>query len=115
MNDEVTREDIARIEARIDDLAEAIGRCRKLSLAAKIAIVAGAAWVVLTLLLIIPYTPFMTIGALAFVIGGIVLLGSNATTWRETENALRASEQMRAEMISRLELRVVDEGAKRLH
>ena len=115
MNDEVTREDIARIEARIDELAEAIERCRKLSLTAKIAIIAGAAWIALTLLLVIPYIPFMTIGALAFVIGGIVLLGSNTTTWRETENAMRASEQMRAEMIARLDLRLVDEGFRRLH
>jgi hypothetical protein len=44
-----------------------------------------------------------------------VLLGSNSTTWTQTEARLRASEAMRAEMISRLELRVVDEGVRRLH
>jgi len=113
--DDVSSEDIARIEARIEELAEAIERCRKFSLAAKIAIVAGALWIMLTLLLLVPYVPYLAIGALASVIGGIVLLGSNATTWRETEAAMRASEAMRADLISRLELRVVDEGVKRLH
>ena len=115
MDDVVTAEDIARIEARIEELNEAIARCRKFSLAAKIAIGAGSAWVALTLLLLVPYVPYLTIGALAFVIGGIVLLGSNATTWQETERALAASEAMRADMIGRLELRVVDEGVKRPH
>lgn len=115
MDDVVTAEDIARIETRIEELNEAIARCRKFSLAAKIAIGAGSAWVALTLLLLIPYVPYLTIGALACVIGGVVLLGSNATTWQETEKALAASEAMRADMIGRLELRVVDEGVKRLH
>jgi len=113
--DDVSGDDIARVEARIEELHEAIARCRKLSLAAKVAIAAGAAWVALTLLLLIPYVPYMTIAALAAVIGGIVVLGSNATTWAQTEGALRASEALRAEMIGRLELRVVDEGVKRLH
>lgn len=115
MTDTVTGDQIALVEERIEELAEAIQRCRKISLAAKIAIAAGALWVALTLLLLIPYVPFMTIGALAFVIGGIVLLGSNSTTWRETETALAASEAMRADMISRLELRTVDDGVRRLH
>ena len=114
MND-VSGEDITRVEARIDELALSIERCRKLSVAAKTAIAAGAAWIVLTLLGIVPFVAFASIGALAFVIGGIVLLGSNATTWTQTEASLRASEALRRDMISRLELRTVDEGVKRLH
>jgi hypothetical protein len=115
MDDDVSGENIARIEARIEELNEAIEHCRKFSIAAKLAIGAGSAWFVLTLLLVIPYVPYMTIGALAAIIGGVVLLGSNATTWEQTESAMRASEAMRAEMIGRLELRVVDDGVKRLH
>jgi hypothetical protein len=115
MDDEVSREDIARIEAHIEALTAAIERCRKLSLTAKIAIGAGVAWIALTLLLVIPYVPYMTIGALAAVIGGVVLLGSNATTWTQTESTLRASEAMRADMIGRLELRVVGEESRTVH
>ncbi len=109
MDEQISGEDIARIEERIALLQEQVARCVKLSLVAKIAIGAGAAWLTLTVLWLAPFVPFMLVAALAAVIGGIVLLGSNATTWNETAAALRASEAMRAEWIGRLELRVVEE------
>ena len=112
---DVSGEDIARIEARIEGLEESIARCRKLSTAAKIAITAGAGWIVLTLLWIIPYVPYMTIAALAAVIGGIVLLGSNATTWTQMEASLRASEALRDDLIGHMEMRVIDEGVRQIH
>jgi hypothetical protein len=108
-------DDIARVEARIEELNEAILRCGKISLAAKIMIAAGGAWIVLTLLWIVPYIAFMTVGALAFVIGGVVLAGSNSTTWKQTETALKASEKLRAEMIENLQLRVVGEEHPTIH
>jgi len=110
MDGDVSSDDIARIEERIEELREGIARCRKLSVAAKFAIGAGAIWIVLTLLWLVPYVPFMAIGAMASVIGGIVLLGSNSTTWTETEAALAASEAMRAEWIGRKDMRVVGES-----
>jgi hypothetical protein len=109
MDDRTLADDIARIEARIEELDEGIERCRKLALAAKIAIGAGCAWIALTLTLLIPYIPYMTVGALAAVIGGVVLLGSNATTWKQTEAARAASEKLRAELIEQLQLRLVEE------
>jgi|SRR6185312_4173114 len=114
MNDEISRDDIARIEAHIEELAQSIERCRKLSLAAKIAIGVSTLWMGLALLAVVPLT-YLIIAAMAGVIGGFVVLGSNSTTWMQLENALRASEAMRAEMISRLELRPVDNGLRRLH
>jgi len=110
MNSDVSSDDIARIEERIEELREGIARCRKLSVAAKFAIGAGAVWIVLTLLWLVPYVPFTVIGAMASIIGGIVLLGSNSTTWTETEAALAASEAMRAEWIGRKDMRVVGES-----
>ena len=109
MDESTIPDDIARIEARIEELNEAIERCRKLALAAKIAIGAGCAWIALTLTLLIPYVPYMTVAALAAAIGGVVLLGSNATTWQQTEAALAASERMRDDLIAQLSMRVVDE------
>ena len=50
MNDEVSGEDIARIEERIEALREQIARCAKLALAAKVAIGAGGVWLALTVL-----------------------------------------------------------------
>ena len=110
MDADFSSDDIARIEERIESLREAIARCRKLSLAAKLTIGAGAAWIALTLTWLIPYWPSMVFGALAAVIGGIVLLGSNSTTWSETEAALAASEAMRAEWIGRQDMRMVGDS-----
>ena len=115
MDDEVSGEDIARIEARIEELGEAIERCRKFSLAAKITIAAGAGWIALSMLSVVSYTPETTLTALAAIIIGVVLLGSNRTTWRETESALRASKAMRADMIGRLDMRMVGEQTPTLH
>jgi len=115
MDAEASSDDIARIEERIESLREAIARCRKLSLAAKLMIGSGAAWIVLTLLWLIPYLPGMVFGALAAVIGGIVLLGSNATTWTQTEAALAASEAMRAEWIDRRDMRLVGDDRDTVH
>ena len=115
MEREPTGEDIALIEARIEHLGEAIERCRKISLASKLAISAGALWAVLMVLWLVPFYPGAMIAALAAVIGGIVLLGSNATTWAQTEASLRENEAMRADLIGRLELRTVDDGAPTLH
>ena len=108
--DEITSDDIAHIEDRIETLHEAIARCRKLSLAAKLMIGAGGAWIALTLLLLVPYVASLAFGALAAVIGGIVLLGSNATTWTQTEAALAASEAMRDEWIGARAMRMVSDS-----
>jgi hypothetical protein len=110
MDDELSSNDIARIEERIEELVQAIARCRKVALASKLAIGAGAALLVLTLLGLIPFIAAVVTAAMAAAIGGIVLLGSNSTTWSQNESALRASEAMRAEWIGRREMRVVKDG-----
>jgi hypothetical protein len=115
MDGEAPQQDIARIEAHIEALAEAIERCRKFSFAAKIAIGAGAAWLALVLLGAVPFVPYTVIAAMAAAIGGVVLLGSNATTWTQTESALQASEKMRADLISRIEMRVVEGESRAVH
>jgi hypothetical protein len=111
------RDDIAQLEARIEVLTAELARCRKISLAAKLAIAAGAIWIVLVLLWVIPFTPETIIAAMAAGIGGTVLLGSNATTWTQTEVALAAAEAMRADLIGQMDLPVVgeDAGVRRLH
>lgn len=110
MNDanDALHDDIARLDERIETLSESRERCRKISLAAKIAIGAGASWLVLSLFL--PFVPSLFFGAIAAAIGGVVLLGSNATTWTQTEEALRAAEAARAALIGRIEMRLVGES-----
>ena len=110
MDEDISGDDIARIEEHIEELREGIAHCRKLSLAAKLTIGGGGVWIVLTFLWLVPYVPYLTIAAAAAVIGGIVLLGSNATTWDETKAALGKSEAMRAEWIGRKEMRLVGDN-----
>jgi hypothetical protein len=110
MDENIAPADIARLEDHIEGLRESIARCRKIALAAKLLIAAGAAWLVLTVLGQVDFVPFMLILAIAAVIGGIVLLGSNSTTWKQTEARLRNSVALRAEMIGGIEMRVVEES-----
>jgi uncharacterized membrane protein YqjE len=115
MDDDDFRDEIAQLEARSEALTESIERCRKISLAAKLTIAAGAIWIVLVLLGVIAFSPGTIIAAMAAVLGGIVLLGSNAATWTQTDAALHEAEAMRADLIGRIDMRVVDEGARKLH
>ena len=109
MDERISGDEIARIEQRIEDLQAAIERCRKLSLAARTAIGAGGLWIALTVTGLVSFVPWLVIAALAAVIGGTVLFGSNSTTWTQAESALKASEAMRSELIDRMDLRVVEE------
>lgn len=115
MFDDTAPHDIARLEAQIEALAESIERCRKISVAAKIAIAGGALWFALMVLWIVPFSATPLVAALAATLGGVVLLGSNATTWDETEAALHQAEAARDALIGGMELRLVSEPPRTLH
>ena len=106
---------IAQLEDRIEMLAAEIARCRKISLGSKISVAAGAVWFALMLLWILPFDATAFVAALTAVLGGVVLLGSNSTTWVQTEAELHAAEAARAELIGSIELRVVGEDARTIH
>jgi hypothetical protein len=106
---------IALLEERIETLTASIERCRKISYAAKIAIAGGAAWFVLFLLWIVPFGPTAFVAAVSAMLGGFVLLGSNATTWEQTETDRAAAEAMRADLIGSIELRLVGDAPPTLH
>lgn len=101
---------IAELEERIEALSASIERCRKISLAAKIAIGAGAAWFALFLVWILPFEPTAFVASVAAVLGGCVLLGSNSTTWEQTEQALAAAKTARDQLISSIDLRLVGDA-----
>jgi len=115
MTGDGTRNEIAQLEERIEALRVSLARCRKISLAARTAIAAGLAWLALTLVLVVPLVPSLFFGAMAAAIGGVVLLGSNATTWNEIEARLRQAEATRSALIDSIELTTVDGGVRRLH
>ncbi len=109
------RDDIDQLEARIEALTASLEHCRKISLAAKFAVAAGAAWFALMLLWIVAFSAAAFVAALSAVLGGLVLLGSHATPWGQTAADLHAAEKMRADLIGSIELRVVGEDKPTIH
>jgi hypothetical protein len=111
MSDEDTATDeISRIEAQLDELAEVSARCRKIMLGSKAAIIGGAALLMLMMLGLLGSNPVAAIGSIAVVLVGIVSLGANASTLDQTMAAMNAAEALRSDLISKLELRTVGDG-----
>ena len=109
MDEDDPREQIVRLEARIEELAGAIASCRKLIAISKVAIAGGGAMLLAVLLGLVSFDPAGLVGAIAAIVGGTVLLGSNASTLKQSTEALRAAEVERARLIGEIELRVVDD------
>ena len=105
-------EEIATIEARLEHLAEVSERCRKIILFSKAAIAGGVVVLIVTMLGLLGSGQIVAIGSMAAVLGGIVSLGSNVSTLQQTTAAISAAEQLRLELINRIDLRVVGDGAQ---
>jgi hypothetical protein len=112
MHEDNPSDDISRIEARLEELAEVSERCRKIILASKVAIAGGFALLLVMMLGLFGPSQAAAIGSIAMVLGGIVSLGSNVSTLRQTMAAINAAEALRSDLIGRLDLRVVGERAK---
>jgi hypothetical protein len=100
-------DEIARIEARLDELGDIAERCRKIILASKVAISAGAGLLLVMMLGLFGSSPVAAIGAIAAVLGGIVSLGSNVSTLRQTMAEMAVADGDRLELIDRIDLRLV--------
>jgi hypothetical protein len=104
------RQEIARLEARLDELAEGLARCRKFKLVSQIALAGGGLWMAAAIVGIVSFDPVAFMAAIAGVIGGIVMYGSNGTTAQELEAEVTETEAKRAALIGTLDLRVVGNG-----
>ena len=108
-------DEISRIEARLEELAEVADRCRKIVLVSKAAIAGGGALLLVMILGLLGSSPVAAIGSIAMVLGGIVSLGSNVSTLRQTMADINDAEALRSDLIGRIDLRVVgDRTMKRL-
>jgi hypothetical protein len=103
-------DEISRIEAQIEELAEVSERCRKIILVSKAAIAGGVALPVIMMLGLFGSNQLAAIGSIAVVLGGIVSLGSNVSTLRQTMSAMSAAEALRSDLISSIDLRLVGDG-----
>ena len=102
MNNGDLRDQIVRLEADIEQLAETLDRCRKTMLFAKVAIAGGAIWVLATFVGVIGFDSAAIVGAIATVIGGVVINGSNSSTSKEAVAAMKDAELLRTELIDRI-------------
>jgi hypothetical protein len=106
--------EIVRLEARIEALADKIENCRKFMLASRVAIVLGAIILAATVVGMMAFDPTIFLAAVAAVLGGFVLLGSNKTTANDTADERAEAEAERAALIGSIDLRVVG-GRETLH
>jgi hypothetical protein len=107
MNADDPHDEIERLEARIEALAAKIDNCGKFILAGRIATTAGG--IVLAAILFGVIRPDLTwmAAAMAAMLGGIVVWGSNGSTAKEAADQLAAAESRRAALIGELDLHLV--------
>jgi hypothetical protein len=108
-------DEISLIEERLERLAEVAERCRKIILVSKAAIAGGAALLLVMMLGLFGSSAVAALGSIATMLGGIVSLGSNVSTLRQTSDAIGAAEALRADLIGRIDLRVVGDAPMKLN
>ena len=101
--------EIERLEAQIEALSDKIENCRKFILAGRIAAAAGGVLLVALLLGAIRFDLQLMMLAMAALLGGIVVWGSNGSTASEAEGELAVAEANRKALIGLIDLRVVAE------
>ena len=110
MADDDLRDQISRIETDIEEYAITLEGCRKAMLLSKVAIAAGIIALAAYLLGAIWLNSVAVIGAMAAVIGGVVVFGSNLTTSQQATSAMAALERHRAELIDTISLRTIGQN-----
>ena len=113
MDEDDPIDEISRIEARLEELAEVCERCRKIILVSRAAIAGGVALLLVMMLGLSGFGQVAAIGSIAAVLGGIVSLGSNVSTLQQTMAAVSDAEALRSDLISRIDLRVVGDTTTR--
>jgi hypothetical protein len=114
MTEDEPTDEISEIEERIEALAEDAERCRKFILASKVAIAGGVALLLVSILGLFGAGLTTFLGSIALMLGGIVSLGSNISTLRQTDAAIHAAEELRSRLIGRIDLHLVRDAPLKL-
>jgi hypothetical protein len=110
MAEEDPIDEISLVEAQLEELAGVAERCRKIILVSKAAIAIGATGLLAMVLGFFGSIPVAAIGSIAAVLGGVVSLGSNVSTLRETMAAISKAEALRSNLIDEIDLRVIGDS-----
>src|SRR6516164_6178097 len=94
--DEEPREQISELEMQLEELADALERCRKTALASKVAMGLGGILIAAITLGVITFDPIVMIAGLAALLGGVVVFGSNTSTANQLSESMRSAEAQRA-------------------
>lgn len=108
MSDLANVREIEKLEARIEVLAEKALSCRKIALIARAAAIIGTLWALCLFLGVLRFDPVQMVASITLGLGGIVTMGSNASTLEETNAAIAEAEAQRASLIGTMSLRLVD-------
>ena len=100
-------DEIVSLEGQIEELSAKIESCRKFILASRIATLGGGIALGAMLLGAIRFDPGTMAGAVAALLGGIVVWGSNSSTAKEAARELAAAEADRVALIETINLGVV--------
>ena len=108
-SDRDPHDEIERLEAQIEELTARIDSCRKFILAARIAVIGGGVLFVMLILDVVRFDLQLMMLAMAALLGGIVVWGSNSSTAKEAAAECAAVEANRKALIGMMELRIVPE------
>jgi len=103
------REQVLHIEAHIEELDDVIESCRKFILVSKAGIAAGGALILAISIGAVGFDSTVMIGALAAVIGGTVVCGSNTSTLKQTMTAMKSRQGAQ----SRIDQQIGSSGGRR--
>ena len=107
-------DEISQLEERIEALAETAERCRKFILGSKLAIGGGVGLLAIAVLGLFGAVQLAALGSIALMLGGMVSLGSNVSTLRQTEAFISTAEARRSALIGEIDLRVVRDAPMKL-
>jgi|SRR5690348_5827715 hypothetical protein len=102
-----SRQEIEKLEARIEDIAARIESCRKFILAGQVAVVGGGIGLIALIIGAIQFDGAVMALAIAAVLGGIVVAGSNRSSAGEAAHELITLEKQRSTLIGQLHLQLV--------
>ena len=111
--DDEPGEQISQLEVQIEELTDALERCRKTALASKAAMGLGGILMAAIILRVVTFDPMMMVAGLAALLGGIVVFGSNTSTANQLSEAMRSAESQRATLVDRLNICLVEDAPRK--